>query len=154
MYQSIDGCPARADGNFDAAVKAADRVLIDGETYLSIYLNHLGWPITAKETLVVTDGCIDLTEKERVRFITGDAVSELQSIKGNGDGMMAAYGEEIGKLLLDNGLADEIVVTTVPEIAGGEEKALRCGLHDKETWIVRTCKVQEDGRVQTVYGRV
>ena len=56
-------------------------VLIDEETYLRIYLNHLGWPLTAKETLVVTDGCIDLTEKERVRFVTGDAAAELRGIK-------------------------------------------------------------------------
>ena len=61
VYQSIDGCPVRSDKYF------ADR----RETYLRIYLNHLGWPLTAKETLVVTDGCIDLTEKERVRFVTG-----------------------------------------------------------------------------------
>ena len=73
VYQSIDGCPVRSDKYFDAAVDASGCVLIDEETYLRIYLNHLGWPLTAKETLVVTDGCIDLTEKERVRFVTGDA---------------------------------------------------------------------------------
>ena len=71
VYQSIDGCPVRSDKYFDAAVDASGCVLIDEETYLRIYLNHLGWPLTAKETLVVTDGCIDLTEKERVRFVTG-----------------------------------------------------------------------------------
>ena len=75
VYQSIDGCPVRADKYFDAAVDASGCVLIDEETYLRIYLNHLGCPLTAKETLVVTDGCIDLTEKERVRFVTGDAAT-------------------------------------------------------------------------------
>ena len=71
VYQSLDGCPVGADKHFDAAADASCCVLIDEETYLRIYLNHLGWPLTAKETLVVTGGCIDLTEKERVRFVTG-----------------------------------------------------------------------------------
>ena len=78
VYQSIDGCPAPSDKHFDAAVDASSCVLIDEETYLRIYMNHLGWPITAKETLVVTNGGIDLTENERVKFIQGDAVAELR----------------------------------------------------------------------------
>ena len=52
VYQSIDCCPAPSDNYFDAAVDASSCVLIDEETYLRIYMNHLGWPITAKETLV------------------------------------------------------------------------------------------------------
>ena len=48
VYQSIDGCPVRSDKYFDAAVDASGCVLIDEETYLRIYLNHLGWPLTAK----------------------------------------------------------------------------------------------------------
>ena len=128
VYQSIDGCPVRSDKYFDAAVDASGCVLIDEETYLRIYLNHLGWPLTAKETLVVTDGCIDLTE--------------------------TAYGAETGALLLDNGLADEIVVITVPVLVGGGEKALECGLNDDRTWVVRSSKVLEDGKIRTVYGRV
>ena len=104
VYQSIDGCPAPSDKHFDAAVDASSCVLIDEETYLRIYMNHLGWPITAKETLVVTNGGIDLTENERVKFIQGDAVAELRQMKEDGDGMVVAYGEEIGALLLDNGL--------------------------------------------------
>ena len=47
---------------------------------------------------------------------------ELEAMRNNqmcirdrdGDDMVVAYGEEIGALLLDNGLADEITVTTVP----------------------------------------
>lgn len=50
VYQSIDGCPAPSDKHFDAAVDASSCVLIDEETYLRIYMNHLGWPITAKES--------------------------------------------------------------------------------------------------------
>ena len=69
VYQSIDGCPAPSDKHFDAAVDASSCVLIDEETYLRIYMNHLGWPITAKETLVVTNGGIDLTENERVKAL-------------------------------------------------------------------------------------
>ena len=154
VYQSIDGCPVRADKYFDAVADASCRMLIDEETYLRIYLNHLGWPLTAKETLVVTNGCIDLTEKERVRFITGDAVAELWRIKEDGDGTVVAYGEVTGALLLDNGLADEIVVTTVPVLVGGGEKALECGLNDGKTWVVRSSKVLEDGKIRTVYGKV
>lgn len=154
VYQSIDGCPVRSDKYFNAAVDASGCVLIDEETYLRIYLNHLGWPLTAKETLVVTDGCIDLTEKERVRFVTGDAAAELRRIKADGEGTVTAYGAETGALLLDNGLADEIVVITVPVLVGGGEKALECGLNDGRTWIVRSSKVLEDGKIRTVYGRV
>lgn len=129
-------------------------MLIDEETYLRIYMNHLGWPITAKETLVVTNNAINLTENERVQFITGDVVAELQRIKEDGDGTVVAYGEEIGTLLLDNGLADEITVTTVPILVGGDEKALKCGLSDGGTWIVRSNKMLVDGKIRTVYGKV
>ena len=137
VYQSIDGCPAPSDKHFDAAVDASSCVLIDEETYLRIYMNHLGWPITAKETLVVTNGGID-----------------LRQMKEDGDGMVVAYGEEIGALLLDNGLADEITVTTVPVLIGGGEKALECGLNDGRAWIVRSNKVLVDGKMRTVYGKV
>ena len=147
VYQSLDGCPVGADKHFDAAADASCCVLIDEETYLRIYLNHLGWPLTAKETLVVTDGCIDLTEKERVQFVTGDAAAE-------GEGTVTAYGAETGALLLNNGLADEIVVITVPVLVGGGEKALECGLNDGKAWVVRSSKVLEDGKIRTVYGKV
>lgn len=82
MYQSIDGCPVIADKCFNAVVDACAYVLIDEETYLRIYLNDLDWPLEAKETLVVTNGCIDLTETERVRFVRGNVVTELQLDKG------------------------------------------------------------------------
>ena len=154
VYQSIDGCQASSDKYFDTAVDASGCVLIDEETYLRIYMNHLGWPITAKETLVVTNNAINLTENERVQFITGDVVAELQRIKEDGDGTVVAYGEEIGTLLLDNGLADEITVTTVPILVGGDEKALKCGLSDGGTWIVRSNKMLVDGKIRTVYGKV
>jgi dihydrofolate reductase len=103
---------------------------------------------------VVTNGGIDLTENERVKFIQGDAVAELRQMKEDGDGMVVAYGEEIGALLLDNGLADEITVTTVPVLIGGGEKALECGLNDGRAWIVRSNKVLVDGKMRTVYGKV
>lgn len=75
----------------------------------------------------MTNGCIDLTETERVRFVRGNVVTELRRIKENGDGMVVAYGGETGVLLLDNGLADEIVMTTVPVLVGNGEKGLECG---------------------------
>lgn len=71
VYQSLDGCPVGADKHFDAATDASCCVLIDEETYLRIYLNHLGWPLTAKETLVVTGGCIDLTERNGCSLLQG-----------------------------------------------------------------------------------
>ena len=154
VYQSIDGCPAPSDKHFDAAVDASSCVLIDEETYLRIYMNHLGWPITAKETLVVTNGCIDVTGTRRVRFVTGDAVGELRRMKANGDGSVVAYGEEIGSLLLNSGLVDEITVITVPGLVGGNEKALVCGQDDGRVWSVQSSKVLEDGKVRTVYGKV
>lgn len=91
-------------------------MLIDEEAYLRIYMNHLGWPIAAKETLVVTNNAIDLTENERVQFITRDVVAEPQRIREDGDGTVVAYGEEIGTPLLDNGLTDEITVRCDDEI--------------------------------------
>lgn len=97
---------------------------------------------------------IDLTEKERVQFVTGDAAAELRRIKADGEGTVTAYGAETGALLLDNGLADEIVVITVPVLVGGGEKALECGLNDGRTWVVRSSKVLEDGKIRTVYGKV
>ena len=99
-------------------------------------------------------GGIDLTENERVKFIQKDAVAELQRMKEDGDGTVVAYGEEIGTLLLDNGLVDEITVTTVPILVGGDEKALKCGLSDGGTWIVRSNKMLVDGKMRTVYGKV
>ena len=154
VYQSIDGCPVIADKCFNAAVDACAYVLIDEETYLRIYLNNFDWPLEAKETLVVTNGCIDLTETERVRFVRGNVVTELQRIKENGDGMVVAYGGETGVLLLDNGLADEIVMTTVPVLVGNGEKGLECGPNDGRIWAVRSSEVLEDGKIRTVYGRM
>ena len=148
VYQSIDGCPVIADKCFNAAVDACAYVLIDEETYLRIYLNDLDWPLEAKETLVVTNGCIDLTETERVRFVRGNVVTELRRIKENGDGMVVAYGGETGALLLDNGLADEIVVTTVPVLVGNGEKGLECGPNDGRIWAVRSSEVLEDGKIR------
>ena len=166
VYQSIDGCPAPSDKHFDAAVDASSCVLIDEETYLRIYMNHLGWPITAKETLVVTNGGIDLTENERVKFIQGDAVAELRQMKEDGDGMVVAYGEEIGALLLDNGLADEITVTTAAEFIMDFKSVPDTGEFSANSNIgtgarlltgkilTRSNKVLVDGKMRTVYGKV
>lgn len=49
-------------------------------------------------------------------------------------------------MLLDNGLADEIVVITVPVLVGGGEKALECGLNDGKAWVVRSSKVLRTGK--------
>ena len=154
VYQSIDGCPVGADKHFDAAADASCCVLIDEETYLRIYLNHLGWPLTDKDTFVVAKADSNLTEKERVRFITGNAAAELGRMKAAGDGVMVAYGEKIAATLLNNGLADEIVVITLPTVAGGGEKALPGVVKDGAAWIVRSCRVLDGEKVRTVYGRV
>lgn len=69
-------------------------------------------------------------------------------------GGMVAYGERIAVVLLNSGLADEIVVVTLPKVAGSDEKALRYITGDGAAWMVRSCKVLDDEKVRTVYGRV
>lgn len=154
VYQTIDGCAARADKQVDDAVLKADCLLLDEETYLDVFMNHLGWPLTEKETFVVAQADCNLTEKQNVQFITEDAVAELSRMKAAGDGVMVAYGERIAAVLLNSGLADEIVVITLPEITGGGEKALPGTVKDGAAWVVRSCKVLDGEKVRTVYGRV
>lgn len=154
VYQSIDGCPARADKQVDDAIGKADCLLLDEETYLDVFMNHLGWPITQKDTFVVAQADCNLTEKESVKFITGDAVTEIGRMKAAGDGVIVAYGEGIAAMLLNGGLADEIVVITLPKVAGGDEKALRHITGDGAAWVVRSCRVLDGEKVRTVYGRV
>lgn len=154
VYQTIDGCAARADKQVDDAVLKADCLLLDEETYLDVFMNHLGWPLTEKETFVVAQADCNLTEKEGVQFITGDAVAELSRMKAAGNGVMVAYGEGIAAVLLNSGLADEIVVITLPEITGGGKKALLGTVKDGAAWVVRSCKVLDGEKVRTVYGRV
>lgn len=96
----------------------------------------------------------NLTEKQPVRFITGDAVAELSRMKAAGDGVMVAYGKKIAATLLNSELADEIVVITLPKVAGGDEKALQHITGDGAAWVVRSCKVLDGEKVRTVYGRV
>ena len=81
VYQTIDGCAARADKQVDDAILKADCLLLDEETYLDVFMNHLGWPLAEKETFVVAQADCNLTEKEGVQFITGDAVAELSRMK-------------------------------------------------------------------------
>jgi len=37
----------------DDVVLKADCLLLDEETYLDVFMNHFGWPLTEKETFVV-----------------------------------------------------------------------------------------------------
>ena len=154
VYQTIDGCAARTDKQVDDAVLKADCLLLDEETYLDVFMNHLGWPLTEKETFVVAQADCNLTEKEGVQFITGVAVAELSRMKAADDGTMVAYGEGISAVLLNSGLADEIVAVTLPKVAGGDEKALRHITGDGAMWVVRSCKVLDGEKIRTVYGRV
>lgn len=154
VYQTIDGCPARTDKRVDDAILKADCLLLDEETYLDVFVNHPGWPLTEKETFVVAQVDCNLTEKQPVKFITEDAVGELSWMKAAGDGVMVAYGEGIAAVLLNSGLADEIVVVTLPKVAGGDEKVLRHITGDSAAWVVRSCKVLDGEKVRTVYGRV
>lgn len=62
---------------------------------------------------------------------------------------MVAYGERITATLLNSGLADEIVVVTLPKVAGGEEKALQHITGDGTAWVVRSCKVLDGEKVRT-----
>ena len=57
-------------------------------------------------------------------------------------------------MLLDNGLADEIVMVTLPEVAGNGEKALSGVVKDGAAFVVRSCKLLDGEKVRTVYGRV
>lgn len=154
VYQSIDGCPARPDKQVGNAILNADCLLIDGEIYLELFMKHLGWPLTDKDTLVVAQADCNLTENKRVRFIKGDAVAELGRIKAAGDGVIVAYGDGIATILLDNGLVDEIVVITLPKVTGDGEKALRNIKADCAEWVVRSCKLLDGEKVRTVFGRV
>ena len=154
VYQTIDGCTARPDKEVENAIGKADLLLLDEETYLTVFMNHLGWLLTDKDTFVVAKADSNLTEKERVRFITGNAAAELGRMKAAGDGVMVAYGEKIAATLLNNGLADEIVVITLPTVAGGGEKALPGVVKDGAAWIVRSCRVLDGEKVRTVHGRV
>lgn len=43
----------RADKQVDDAILKADCLLLDEETYLDVFMNHLGWPLAEKETFVV-----------------------------------------------------------------------------------------------------
>ena len=47
-------------------------------------------------------------------------------MKAAGDGVMVAYGERIAAVLLNSGLADEIVVVTLPKVAGVKKRL--CGI--------------------------
>ena len=75
----------------------------------------------------------NLTEEHSVMFITGDAVEELSRVKAASDGGMIACGEKIAAMLLNNGLADEMVVIMLLKVAGGNGMA----------WVVRSCKVTD-----------
>ena len=142
VYQTINGCPARADKQVDDAILKADCLLLDEETYLDVFMNHLGWPLTEKGTFVVAQADCNLTEKEGVQFITGDAVAELSRMKAAGDGTMVAYGEGIAAVLLNSGLADEIVVVTLPKVTkrlcGILRGTVRCGWYGlARCWTAR-----------------
>ena len=75
-------------------------------------------------------------------------------MKAAGDGVIVAYGEGIAAMLLNSGLADEIVVITLPKVAGGEEKALQHITGDGAAWVVQSCRVLDGEKVRTMYGRV
>lgn len=69
-------------------------------------------------------------------------------------GYGSPMAKELQAVLLNSGLAVEIVVVTLPKVAGGEEKALRHITGDGAAWVVRSCKVLDGEKVRTVYGRV
>lgn len=94
VYQTIDGCAARADKLVDDAVLKADCLLLDEETYLDVFVNHPGWPLTEKETFVVAQADCNLTEKQPVKFITGDgAMWVVRSCKVlDGEKVRTVYG--------------------------------------------------------------
>lgn len=63
VYQSIDGYITSPNKQLKAAIQAADYLLIDEETYLNIYADYIGWPITGKETFVVSSTGCNLTDE-------------------------------------------------------------------------------------------
>ena len=153
VYQSIDGYITFPDQRVKTAIQAADYLLIDEETYLNVYTDNIGWPITAKETFVVSSTGCNLTEDAPVHLITGDVVARLKQLKATGEGTIIAYGKGVAALLLNHLLADEMVVITTPELMGSGAKALegitdaRCG------WVVRSCRLLEEEKMKVVYGR-
>ena len=143
VYQSLDGCPISADKELDAAINSSHCVLTDEETYLRIFLNHLGWSIQSKDTFVVSDKRINPMEAGRVFPSKAD---DVRKMKDEGSGVMIAYGEEIGALLLNHELVDEIVVTITPQFVGGDEKALSCGLSDGKPWHIESNDLLANGK--------
>ena len=65
VYQTIDGCPARADKQVDDAILKADCLLLDEETYLDVFMNHLGWPAGGERNFCSGATRLYLTEKRR-----------------------------------------------------------------------------------------
>lgn len=153
VYQSIDGYITSPDKQVKAAIQIADYLLIDEETYLNIYADYTEWPITGKETFVVSSTGCNLTDATLAHLITGDVVARLKQLKATGEGTIIACGKGVATLLLNHLLADEMVVITTPELVGSGAKALegitdaRCG------WVVRSCRLLEEEMVKVVYGR-
>ena len=169
MVCSLDGFIARTDGDvswmeskhqYEKGVELTPQIIANFLDRIDCYLMgsktyehslELGWPYGEKPVFVVTNKNLP-NARETVSFHSGDLVQLVNEVlRARYTSIWMVGGSQLTRSFLDQGLADEIVVTQVPHILGAgipffDRIRKEIPLHLKDVTAFK------DGMVEMTYG--
>jgi dihydrofolate reductase len=154
--------PEVVGGAFDAALEGADALLFGRRTWQTM---ASAWPERAGDPFadrmnsirkyVVSDslGESELTWDNSVRIPRSEAVAELRKLReSDGRGLLVMGSPTLARMLIDEGLVDELRLIVMPVVLGGGKSIFPSGGAKFPFELVSTTK-SDAGTLVNVYRR-
>ncbi|MES2779588.1 MAG: dihydrofolate reductase family protein [Bacteroidota bacterium] len=165
---SVDGYIARPDGNIDwlsmvetpgedygyqAFTETIDTVIMGRKTYEKVLSFGIPYPHTDKQNYIITQTLSQSTDKN-IQFYAGDLTALITQLKQQeGKNIFIDGGAQLVHSLLEFGLIDEIIVSTVPVMLGGGIRLFREGLPEQKLKLMQVQSFKS-GLVQVHYTKL
>ena len=165
---SIDGYIARIDGDLDWLTEfpnpektdygyklfyeSIDTVIMGGQTYRDILAMDVLWPYKDRKSYVITHN--PMNTKENVHFITDNVIEEISKLRNETEkDIWLVGGGRLITMLLNQGMVDEMIITTIPVILGNGIP-LFPDTPKESQWTLQHCTSYKNGVLQTVYKKI
>jgi dihydrofolate reductase len=137
------------DYGYSAFISQVDTVIMGRKTFDWVFKAINNVPHPDKETYIITRTAREPIGK--TQFYTGDVSELVRELKAKPGGVIYCDGgAQLANTLCKEGLLDEIIVSIIPVLLGGEVRLFEEGIPERQLELVGS-RAYETGLVQVHY---
>ena len=143
--------PKQIDCGFNEFLSKIDTVIMGGHTYRNFLCMDIIWPYKSKKIYVISNSILENFLNINISFITNNVIDEITAIKNDkGSDIALVGGGVLTKMLLQENLIDEMIITTVPVLLG-YGIPLFPPYYEMSNWRIYKSEIYENGLLQAFY---